>query len=60
MVVLVTTGVAGLTVYYRLARRLGLEEAQAITAFGINTMRRAYSAYSAGYGPTATETVVSR
>ena len=43
VVVLVTTGVAGLTPYYRLARRLGLEEAQAIAAFGVNTMRRAYS-----------------
>ncbi len=43
VVVLVAAGVAGLTLYYRLARRLGLEEAHAITAFGVNTVRRVYS-----------------
>ena len=41
-IVLVTAGVAGLISYYYLAQRLGLEEAQAITGFGVNTLRRAY------------------
>ena len=40
VVVLVVAGVAGLTSYYHIARRLGLEEAAAIMAFGTNTLRR--------------------
>ncbi len=40
VVILVTVGVAGLTSYYGIARRLGLEEAGSIVAFGKDTLRR--------------------
>jgi O-antigen/teichoic acid export membrane protein len=38
---LAVVGVAGLSSYYALARRLGLDEASAILAFGKSTLRRA-------------------
>lgn len=37
---LVVVGVAGLTSYYGIARRLGLAEADSIIAFGLDTMRQ--------------------
>ncbi len=40
MVVLIVVGVAGLTSYYGIARRLGLQEASSIVAFGKSTLRR--------------------
>ncbi len=42
VVVLAVAGVVGLLSYYRIARRLGLEEAGLIMAFGTNTVRRIY------------------
>ena len=40
LAILVVAGVAGLTSYYGIARRLGLHEASAIIAFGKDTLRR--------------------
>jgi putative peptidoglycan lipid II flippase len=42
VVVLVVVGVTGLTSYYALARRTGLQEAASITSFGTNVLRRSY------------------
>jgi putative peptidoglycan lipid II flippase len=47
VITLVVLAVAGLATYYGIARRLGLQEADAIMAFGTSTLRQTYRRVSA-------------